>query len=57
MKDAHAFPSYTYPEKAAYMKTVIERLENSAGIGATENIMKGCGYKCCGKHLKTVHEH
>ncbi|MBU7043925.1 MAG: hypothetical protein HXS47_10070 [Theionarchaea archaeon] len=49
MKDAHAFPTYTYPEKAAYMKTVIERLENSAGIDVAENIMKGCGYKCCGK--------
>jgi predicted hydrocarbon binding protein len=49
LKDVHEFKSYTYPQKAAYLKKVITQLENITGKGMAKEIMKHCGQRCCGK--------
>lgn len=49
MKDVEQYTLTTdYAKKAAWIKTVIERLEKLVGRGKTREIMKQCGKRCCG---------
>lgn len=49
MKDVEQYTlTNDYSKKAAWIKTVIERLEELVGREKTREIMKQCGRRCCG---------
>ena len=48
LEGAEKYKQFKYPEKAAWWKGAVKRLESSAGHDLTVEIMKACGRKCCG---------
>ena len=49
MFDSPNYRSFKAPEKAAWWKSALLRLEEEVGNEGTIEIMKLCGQKCCGQ--------
>jgi predicted hydrocarbon binding protein len=52
MQDSDKYSSLKAPEKAAWWKSVIERLEKEVGNEKAIAVMRSCGQKCCGKGIR-----
>ena len=52
MQDSNKYSSFKAPEKAAWWKSAVERLEKEVGNEKAIDVMRSCGQKCCGQGIR-----